>query len=151
MTHGTIGALIISDMIIGKPNPWSWFYDPSRLPTSSMTEYIKENAKVGFQLKDYVTGSDVADIEDIPLGCGAVMRQGLSKVAVYRDEEGRFHTRSAVCPHLKCIVHWNSYESSWDCPCHGSRFTCYGEVVHGPANRDLEPAPTPQSKKAAKL
>jgi len=69
-----------------------------------------------------------------------VVRRGLTKVAVYRDEKGTTHEHSAVCGHLGCIVHWNSAEKTWDCPCHGSRFDKLGKVINGPANSDLEPA-----------
>jgi Rieske Fe-S protein len=68
------------------------------------------------------------------------LRRGLSKVAVYRDDEGRAHELSAVCPHLGCIVRWNQAEHTWDCPCHGSRFDKLGKVINGPANIDLPPA-----------
>lgn len=66
-----------------------------------------------------------------------MLRRGLSKVAVHRDESGAFHERSAVCPHLGGIVAWNQATRTWDCPCHGSRFDALGRVVHGPANTDL--------------
>lgn len=66
-----------------------------------------------------------------------IIRRGLLKIAAYKDESGSVHERSAVCPHLGCIVAWNSTEKSWDCPCHGSRFDCYGTVVNGPSNTDL--------------
>ena len=68
-------------------------------------------------------------------GEGALLRKGAAKIAVYRDEEGQLHERSAVCPHLGCIVQWNPGEKSWDCPCHGSRFDCEGRVLNGPAAR----------------
>lgn len=58
-------------------------------------------------------------------------------VAVYRDEEGVLHERSAICPHLGCVVDWNPGEKTWDCPCHGSRYHRDGHVVNGPANRGL--------------
>ena len=71
------------------------------------------------------------------------MRRGLTKVAVYKDEQHQVHACSAVCPHLGCIVRWNYAERSWDCPCHGSRFDAYGKVVNGPSNADLAPAEPP--------
>ena len=72
-------------------------------------------------------------------GEGAVMRRGRKKIAVYRDESGTIHEMSAVCPHLYCIVDWNTAEKTWDCPCHGSRFDPLGHVVNGPAVNGLEP------------
>jgi len=62
----------------------------------------------------------------------------MSKVAVYRDRSGKIHKLTAVCPHLGCVVAWNSTEETWDCPCHGSRFSAEGKVYQGPANTDLE-------------
>lgn len=69
-----------------------------------------------------------------------IMREGLMKVAVYRDESGTVHRLSAVCPHLGCVVAWNSTEKTWDCPCHGSKYRADGRVYQGPANSDLSSA-----------
>jgi Rieske Fe-S protein len=94
------------------------------------------------------TGGDVKDEADIAPGEGAIVRHGLRKVAVYRDERGRLHRCSAVCPHLKAIVSWNPDESTWDCPAHGSRFDAYGNVLNGPAisglDREDAPAAEPE-------
>jgi len=79
----------------------------------------------------------VASADEIAPGRGAVLRHGLTKVATYHDPEGRLHECSAICPHLGCVVHWKSFESSWDCPCHGSRFDAPGHLLMGPANSDL--------------
>ena len=86
---------------------------------------------------------------EIAPGSGAIVRRGLEKLAVYRDPDGALHGRLAACPHLGCIVHWNPGESTWDCPCHGSRFDAYGHVINGPANRDLPSAERPDEKRAA--
>jgi len=142
MTHGTLGPMIITDLIQGRPNPWAALYDPSRVTVKreSAVEFIKENANVVLEYTDLLTGSDVATPAEIPAGAGAVLRRGLSKVAVYKDEQGATHECSAICPHLGCVVHWNNLEKSWDCPCHGSRFTALGELLAGPANTGLAPA-----------
>jgi Rieske Fe-S protein len=92
---------------------------------------------VALQYADWVTSSEVESVREIQPGSGAVLRRGLSKVAVYRDEKGALHEMSAVCPHLGCIVQWNAAEHSWDCPCHGSRFDKQGKVINGPSNVDL--------------
>ena len=89
------------------------------------------------QYTDLVSGGDLDSINDIPAGEGAIISKNLKKVAVYRDEQGTFHSYSAICPHLGCVVQWNADEKSFDCPCHGSRFTCKGEVINGPAVSNL--------------
>ena len=89
------------------------------------------------QYGDLVTGGEVESTGDIKRGTGSIVRRGLTKVAIYRDEDGALHERSAICPHLGCVVDWNPGEKTWDCPCHGSRYHKDGHVVNGPANRGL--------------
>jgi Rieske Fe-S protein len=135
LTHGTIGGMLITDLINGKANPWEQLYDPSRKIVNA--DFVKENVNVVAQFADYVTPGDVKSVDEIIPGEGAVMREGLSKVAVYRDPSGTVHKCSAVCTHLQCIVQWNSVEKTFDCPCHGSRFGPHGEVLIGPAIDNL--------------
>ncbi|OUJ75836.1 FAD-dependent oxidoreductase [Hymenobacter crusticola] len=139
MTHGTLGAMLVADLIQGRQTPWEKLYDPGRvtLRPSSIKEFARENANVAAEYTDLLTGGDVSKEEEIEPGSGAVLRRGLTKVAVYRDPQGQTHTCSAICPHLGCVVHWNGVESSWDCPCHGSRFDAYGHLLNGPSNEDL--------------
>ena len=140
MTHGTIAGILITDLICGRENPWTKLYDPSRkiLQPKVVADYVAENANVVAQLRDYVTPGDEPDAEKIQSGEGAILREGTRKIAAYRDENGRLHKFSAVCPHLKCIVRWDGCEKTWDCPCHGSRFDALGRVLNGPAISDLE-------------
>ena len=137
ITHGTIAGILLTDLILDRPSPWEKLYDPSRKPLRAAATFVKENANVVAQYADWLTGSEVDSVDEIAPESGAVVRRGLSKVAVYRDKNGATTELSAVCPHLGCIVHWNNAESTWDCPCHGSRFHADGEVVNGPANVDL--------------
>jgi len=137
MTHGTIAGLLLTDLIAGRPNPWEKLYDPSRVRLAAARDLLSENLNVAAQYVSWVSGGDVSGEDEIAPGSGAVVRSGLEKLAVYRDEAGTFHRRSAVCPHLGCIVAWNPVDRSWDCPCHGSRFACTGRVINGPANSDL--------------
>jgi glycine/D-amino acid oxidase-like deaminating enzyme/nitrite reductase/ring-hydroxylating ferredoxin subunit len=137
MTHCSAGAIAVTDMIMGRPNEWAGIFDPSRKPFHGKVDFIGEQANTFAQYKDLVTGGDVSGVDQIPPGQGAVIRQGLKKLAVYRDEASGLHVRSAVCTHLGCVVAWNSAERSWDCPCHGSRFGIEGEVLHGPAATPL--------------
>jgi Rieske Fe-S protein len=139
MTHGTIAGILITDLIMGRESSWAPLYDPSRKTLRAFLKYAGENINVAAQyVEGYLTGGDVGSSEEIAQGEGAVIRRGIAKLAVYRDEQGTLHERSAVCPHLGCIVRWNSLEKTWDCPCHGSRFDRYGRVINGPANSHLE-------------
>ncbi len=139
MTHGTIAGILLTDLIMGRACSWTPLYDPSRKTIGASLEYARENVNVAAQyLGAFLGGGDVGSLDEIARGHGAIIRRGMSKFAVYRDEHGTLHERSAVCPHLGCIVSWNSAETTWACPCHGSSFDRYGRVIHGPANRDLE-------------
>jgi Rieske Fe-S protein len=139
MTHGTIAGLLLTDLILGRENPWGTLYDPSRVSLRAAKDFATENLNVAARYVEWATPGDVSSAEEIAPGTGAVLRSGLAKVAAYRDPSGALHRHSAVCPHLGCVVHWNPAETSWDCPCHGSRFDPLGKVVNGPANRDLAP------------
>jgi Rieske Fe-S protein len=95
--------------------------------------FARENLNVVGEYANWITPGDVDNVSEIKPGTGAVLRHGISKIAVFRDEAGKVHEMSAVCTHLGCIVAWNSAEGSWDCPCHGSRFDPQGNILNGPA------------------
>ncbi|MGE3315265.1 MAG: FAD-dependent oxidoreductase [Planctomycetaceae bacterium] len=139
MTHGAIAGILISDLILGRENRWESLYEPSRKTPGAIGDFTKENLNVAKEYGSWLTGGDVGSEEEIPCNCGAVIRQGTTKLAVYRDEQGRLTRLSAVCPHLKCIVSWNGVLRTWDCPCHGSRFDAHGQVLDGPAYGGLAP------------
>ena len=113
MTGGTAAAIILTDMILGRDNPWTEVYDPSRS---------------GKEPQFYV--EDVSGIEP---GQGAVIEKGEEKVAVYRDPQGVLYTLNPSCRHMGCNVSWNDAEKTWDCHCHGSRYNAKGEVIYSPA------------------
>ena len=137
MTHGTIAGMLLTDLILGRENPWATLYAPTRKSLRALGEFAKENLNVAAQYGAWLTGGEVSSVDEIAAGSGAIVRRGLTKAAVYRDEKGNLHERSAVCTHLGCIVQWNPAESTWDCPCHGSRFNPHGQPINGPANSEL--------------
>jgi Rieske Fe-S protein len=143
MTHGTIAGILLTDLILGRSNPWADLYSPSRVTLKATGEFAKETVNMAAQYADWLTAGDVEKDRLVPAGTGAIVRHGLKKIAVFRDDDGTFHECSAVCPHLGGIVHWNATEKTWDCPAHGSRFDCLGQVLNGPANKDLDPVETP--------
>ena len=137
MTHATLGGILVTDLIAGRPNPWTALYDPSRKTLRAAGPFLRENANVAAQFFDWLGRGDVSSVADIPAGSGAIIRKGARLIAVYRDEIGVCHPRSAACTHLGGVVTWNATEKSWDCPCHGGRFSALGRVLNGPAKEDL--------------
>lgn len=140
MTHCTAGAMAVSGMILGQVPAWASLFDPARKAIHGLGDFVVEQANTLAHYKDHLTGGDVQSVQQIRPGEGAVIRQGLGKLAVYRDPSGGLQVRSAICTHLGCVVSWNSAEKSWDCPCHASRFAVDGTVLHGPANEGLAEA-----------
>ncbi|HEY0504798.1 MAG TPA: FAD-dependent oxidoreductase [Lysobacter sp.] len=147
VTHGTLGGLIIADLVVGRPNRWAALYDPQRMQLRAPGGWLAENANVALQYRDWLEGGDIGDADALSPGQGAVVRHGIHRVAVYRSGDGAMHAHSARCPHLGCAVRWNAQEKSWDCPCHGSRFeAATGAVLNGPASAPLSPWPRMPSR-----
>lgn len=139
LTFGTVAGLLLSDLINGETNPWADLYDARRFkPLASASSYISENIDFPSHLiADRLKPTDDNDLNHIRENEGRIVRIGAKKVAAYRDPDGQMHLMSPVCPHLGCYVGWNEAEKSWDCPCHGSRFSPCGEVLNGPAVENL--------------
>jgi Rieske Fe-S protein len=139
LVYGTLAAMIISDMIAMKGNPWSEFYNPARLKPVTSAKTLQENADVTAHLiKEYNFKGSEEELAGIGRGEGRIVEFNREKAAAFRDNDDHLHVVSAKCTHMGCIVHWNDAEKSWDCPCHGSRFTIDGEVIEGPAFGNLE-------------
>ncbi len=138
MTHGTLGGIILTDIITEKENPWIDLYDPSRITLNTTGNYLHEVGNMVAQYADWVTPGDVEDANQLKPGEGGIISSGLKKIAAYRDEQNNLHICTAVCPHLQAILQWNAEEKSFDCPAHGSRFTTEGKVINGPAISDLK-------------
>jgi glycine/D-amino acid oxidase-like deaminating enzyme/nitrite reductase/ring-hydroxylating ferredoxin subunit len=138
LTHGTIAGILLTDLILERRTTWADAFDPARKPVRAAGTFLKESANMAAQYGDWLKPGEVTSEDEIGADAGAVLRDGRHMVAAYRDSGGLLHRMTAVCNHLGCIVHWNAAESTWDCPCHGSRFDRYGRVINGPANRNLE-------------
>jgi glycine/D-amino acid oxidase-like deaminating enzyme/nitrite reductase/ring-hydroxylating ferredoxin subunit len=141
MTLGTVSAMVLSDWILEKENRWADIFSATRVnPAVSIGEFVAENKDFPVHLiMDRITPADVARLDEIDVSEGKLIKLEGRKLAIYRDESGTLHPFSAVCPHLGCVVKWNNSESSWDCPCHGSRFDTDGKVLNGPARSGLKP------------
>jgi glycine/D-amino acid oxidase-like deaminating enzyme/nitrite reductase/ring-hydroxylating ferredoxin subunit len=139
MTNGTACARVVADLIAGRENPYAELLDPNRVSLSAAPQFARAQLHVGaHMIGDRLTPADASSSEEVPAGEARVVRSGLGKVGVHRDDAGGLHAVSLRCTHLGCLVHWNGAERSWDCPCHGSRFGIDGEVLAGPAVEPLE-------------
>ena len=138
MTFGTLAAMMASDWASQKKNPWTDLLAPSRKTLRGVWDYLKENADYPYYLtKTRLTASEGGSLNEVQPGQGKVLRLNGRKMAVYRDKSGKVTKRSAICTHMGCIVRWNPAESTWDCPCHGSRFRPEGSIISGPAETPL--------------
>jgi glycine/D-amino acid oxidase-like deaminating enzyme/nitrite reductase/ring-hydroxylating ferredoxin subunit len=138
ITHGVAGSLLISRLVAGETCPWEPFYDPSRIPVSAAKNFISENITAVKNFAEYIAPGELSSVEELKPGKGAIIREGLHKVAAFRDDDGKLHRVSAACTHVGCHLHWNSFERCWDCPCHGSHFAVDGTPLNAPAIFPLE-------------
>jgi glycine/D-amino acid oxidase-like deaminating enzyme/nitrite reductase/ring-hydroxylating ferredoxin subunit len=139
LTSATFAGMMLADLVNGRDNAWAATFDPNRVSLRSAHELAQLGAKFSFDfVADRVKPAQAGSARDVPSGEARVVRDGLGKVGVYRDEAGGVHAVSLRCTHLGCLLRFNSAERSWDCPCHGSRFDVDGAVLEGPAVDPLE-------------
>jgi glycine/D-amino acid oxidase-like deaminating enzyme/nitrite reductase/ring-hydroxylating ferredoxin subunit len=139
MMLGTIAAKVLSDLILKKESKYEKIFSPARIkPIDGFSDFVKENADVALHfIADRFKVKETDSLKRMPNDSGKVVEIDGEKIAAYRDEKGEIHALSPVCTHAGCIVNWNQSERSWDCPCHGARFSVDGKVLTGPADRDL--------------
>jgi len=139
MTFGTLAAIMIADAIEGRQNPWVDLFDPGRAAIRrGLWDYVTENADYPYYMvRDRLTGTESRSLRAVKPGHGKIIQANGQRVAAYRDQGGAVTLRSAICTHMGCTVTWNDADRSWDCPCHGSRFTPEGGVISGPAQTPL--------------
>lgn len=149
ITNGVTAGLLIADLLTVGGSPWAELYEPSRKMTKNIGEFISENVTPLKNFAEYLTAGDIASVERLKPGEGRLVRSGLKKIAACRDQAGKLHLHSASCTHLGCVVHWNSLEQCWDCPCHGSQFAPDGTALNGPAVSPLAKIDEPAQVEAA--
>ncbi len=139
MTYSHIAAVTLSDIIIKGDSKYRKLFDPNRVkPVAGFTNFIKESVDV---VKEFVSGKfsaeKIKEFTDIAVGEAKVVQYDGEKIAMYKDEQHNLHAVNPTCTHIHCTVAWNTAEKSWDCPCHGARYNCDGEVLTGPATKNL--------------
>ncbi len=139
LTNGTVAAEILSDLLAGRDHPWLEAFDATRIgDPSTLKDLAKDNLKVGARfVGDRIARLRADSVDHLAPGEGGMAEVDGQTVGAYRAPDGTVHAVSLNCTHMGCTVKWNSAETSWDCPCHGSRFDCDGAVLNGPAVRPL--------------
>ena len=140
LTYGTLSAIVLTAQITEGSSPYEKLFSPSRIkPIAGFVNFVKENADVA---KEFVTGrfhaSAIKEVSELARGEGRLVKYEGQRIGLYRDDNGALHAVDPVCTHAKCIVSWNTAERSWDCPCHGGRFTPEGKLITGPPAHDLQ-------------
>ncbi len=140
MSNGTLSAMMITDMIKGRPSPWAELYDPSRFkPLASAKELTSHMLTAAKELiSGYISSSPSKKPEELKNDEGALMSYKGEEIGAYRDSTGKLYKVSPICKHMGCPLMWNNAEKSWDCTCHGSRYNFNGEVIQGPAVTGLD-------------
>jgi glycine/D-amino acid oxidase-like deaminating enzyme/nitrite reductase/ring-hydroxylating ferredoxin subunit len=140
LTNGVAAGRLVAALIGGRELPYAEAHDPQRAVRSAVKEFVVENLDAARKLAEKVTPAEVGSADEIKPGEGAILRQGLKKLAAYRDPSGAIRSVSAECTHAGCIVSWNPFEKCWDCPCHGSHFAPDGTAINAPAVEPLKDA-----------
>jgi glycine/D-amino acid oxidase-like deaminating enzyme/nitrite reductase/ring-hydroxylating ferredoxin subunit len=140
MSNSAIAARLLTDLILTGESEYKKIFDPNRIkPVAGFNNFVKEAADVvGQFVKSVLPKEKLEAMVDLAPGEGKVVRYEGHAVALYKDDNGKIYAVSPACTHIKCTVNWNASEKSWDCPCHGSRFSCEGQVLTAPARKDLQ-------------
>ncbi|HEX2607678.1 MAG TPA: FAD-dependent oxidoreductase [Flavisolibacter sp.] len=140
MTYSHIAAITLSEMILKGESRFGKLFDPGRIkPVAGFMNFVKENADVVAQfVGKRIHAEKLKELSGLAPGEAKLVKYEGDMLAIYKDESGMIHALNPVCTHAKCVVGWNSAEKSWDCPCHGARYSVEGEVLTGPARQALE-------------
>jgi nitrite reductase/ring-hydroxylating ferredoxin subunit len=140
MTYSHIAASLFTELLNGRSSSYQKLFSPERIkPVAGFASFVKESADV---VSEFITRrfqmDKLSELAGLAPEEGKVVKYQKDSLAIFKDEKGEIFALDPVCTHAKCIVTWNQAEKSWDCPCHGTRYNIKGEVLTGPASRNLE-------------
>lgn len=140
MVYSSVAAMLLKKIILNEESTYLHVYNPNRVkPIAGFVNFIKHNADVIKQFAGkWLPHEDLEGLAGMATGEGKVITYNNHKIALYKDEQGALHAVDPICTHMKCEVKWNTAERSWDCPCHGARYSFSGEMLNGPADTGLE-------------
>ena len=141
MTTSMVSAMLLRDLICGRDNPSAEVFDPGRFDGSAVTGVLSESGEAvkGLARRLFLIPAEKA--KELSPGHGGVVFLDGEKLGIYKDTDGTLYPVDIRCPHLGCQLEWNLDEKSWDCPCHGSRFDRFGNLISGPAQTGAHAAP----------
>jgi len=139
MPYSTVAALLLTKMITNQDSPFKDLYDPNRLkPVAGFSNFVNHNADVVKQFASkWFSHEELHELAELATEEGKIVYFKDEKIAIYKDKEGGIHALSPTCTHVGCEVKWNNAELTWDCPCHGARYSYDGRVLNGPATKNL--------------
>jgi Rieske Fe-S protein len=140
MTGSHISAIMLTDILVKGESEYQSLFNPNRIkPVAGFSNFVKEAADVVQKfIGDRFSKEKITELAELAPGEAKVVKYEGHTLALYKDEEGALHAVNSACTHIKCIVGWNTAEKTWDCPCHGSRFSYDGTMINAPARKDLE-------------
>ncbi|MBT2683317.1 FAD-dependent oxidoreductase [Bacillus sp. ISL-37] len=139
MSNGINAAILLSDQILKKDNPYTEVFDPQRFKADpELRKIISTNAHIAKTLVKGKLERPSNQATSLDNDEGAAVTVNGKRAGAYRDEDGQLHVVDTTCTHMGCELEWNNGERTWDCPCHGSRFSYKGDVIEGPAELPLK-------------
>jgi len=140
MVYSHVAALTLKEILLAEEEKYSSLFNPNRIkPVAGFTNFIKHNADVVRQFADkWFSHEEINEMADLAPGEGKVVVYNKQKIGLFKHETGALYAVNPICTHMKCEVKWNVAERTWDCPCHGARYSYDGSVITGPADRELE-------------
>lgn len=140
MTYSHVAALVLKAIFKNEENPYISLFNPNRIkPVAGFKNFISQNFETAKNILSKIFAADkIHELSELKPGEGKVVKYENEKLAIYKDLQGNITAVNPTCTHLKCEVGFNRTELSWDCPCHGARYSIEGEVLNGPADLPLE-------------
>ncbi|HAH24489.1 MAG TPA: (2Fe-2S)-binding protein [Prolixibacteraceae bacterium] len=139
ITYGVASAIILTELICNGTSQYKELFNPNRVKlVAGFENFVKEATDVVSVFIGRRFGiKEIEDAIELAKGEAKVVKYEGTSLALYKDEAGKLFALNPSCPHTKCVIGWNNAEKSWDCPCHGSRFSFTGEVLNAPATKNL--------------
>jgi glycine/D-amino acid oxidase-like deaminating enzyme/nitrite reductase/ring-hydroxylating ferredoxin subunit len=139
MIYSQVAAIMLTHIILNGESRFESLFDPGRVkPLAGFSNFVKENSDVVRHLIGSIfSAKKIESLSELAHGDAKIIDFDNHKIALFKSREGRLYALNPACTHIKCTVAWNAAEQSWDCPCHGARYSPEGKVLNGPAHIDL--------------